>query len=145
MLAALIATRQVPTPPLFFYSNQFVAATTTFLCITLTRQAALLTTDPAVVQLLLLSQTGHEAILDQLNRFYYRMVNYLSSDANIIDMPSDLYLSNQIAGAVATVTVLQSLVATMAVAPVNVIQLGNLQSKVSAALAVLKSLGVPLH
>jgi hypothetical protein len=147
MLAALIATRNVipPPPPVFFYTNQFVAATTTFQCITITRRAAFISTNLPVSYSLLLSLSGKPAILDQLNLTYYRIINYLSSNANMIDMPSDLYLSNQIAATIVTVTALQSILAVMQVASANAGRLAALQAECATALAVLKSLGVRVN
>ena len=145
MLAALIATRPVgPPAPVLFYTDQFIAATNTFVCLTVCRRAAFITTNLQIRETLSLSQQGHESILDQLDRFYYRIVNYLSSNANMIDMPSDLYLSNQIAGAIATARVLTGILSTLPVAPQSVAFLVRLRNELALALANLVALGKPV-
>jgi hypothetical protein len=144
MLAAIIATRVIPIPPAIFYGNQFVAATTTFECIALTKRAAFLSTNQALSYRLLLSTQGNESIIDQLNRLYYNIVNYLSSNANIIHMPSNLYLSNQIAAVIVAVTQLNTIVQTMSVALANAIDLADIQRRTSLSLQILHSLSVPI-
>jgi hypothetical protein len=118
-----------------------VAATNTFICSTVCRRAAYITTSLPLRNQLSLSQPGAESILDQLNRFYYRIVNYLSSDANIIATPSDLYLSNQIAGAIATATTLTSILSTLPVASQSALFLIKLQKELAQALVNLRALG----
>jgi hypothetical protein len=71
---------------------------------------------------------------------YGRIINYLSSDANMIPLPTDLYLSDQIAAVVATVVVLTGILATLPVAPQNTIALAHLQKQLATNLAVLYSL-----
>ena len=145
MLAALIATRPIGPPvPVLFYTDQLIAATNTFVCITVCRRAGALTTSLPIRTTLTLSTQGHESILDQLNRFYYRIVNYLSSNANMIDMPSDLYLSNQIAGAIASATALTGILATLPVQPQSVLARTKLQGQLALALANLVALGKPI-
>lgn len=142
MLAALIATRRLVQK--FFYTNQFIAATNTFTCITVCRRAAYITTSLPTRYQLSLSLQGSESVLDQLNRFYYRIVNYLSSDANIASTPANLYLSNQIAGAIATATTLTSILSTLPVASQNAAFLARLQKELALALANLQALRTPV-
>jgi uncharacterized protein YjfI (DUF2170 family) len=146
MLAALIATRQPAPPPpaILFYTNQFIAATNVFVCTTVCRRAAFITTSLPIRHTLSLSLPGAESTLDQLNRFYYRIINYLSSNANIIPLPADLYLSNQIVGAIATATTLTGILATLPVLQANLSFLGRLRAELAQALANLKALGKPL-
>ena len=146
MLAALIATRQAvsPIPTVFVYSNQFVAATNTFVCLTVCRRAAHITTSLPIRTTLSLSLPGHESVFDQLNRFYYRIVNYLSSDANMIPLSADLYLSNQIAGAIASATTLTGILATLPILPQNAMFLVRLRASLALALANLQALGKPI-
>jgi hypothetical protein len=144
MLAALIATRQATLAPKFFYTNQFIAATNTFVCITVCRRAAHICTSRPIQEQLAISTPGQESILDQLNRFYYRVINFLSSDANMIPLPLDLYLSDQIAGVIATATVLTGILSTLPVAPQNVLFRTRLQIELASALANLRALGVPV-
>ena len=142
MLAALIATRPfTPVPPVIFYTGQFIAATNTFTCITVCRRAAHITTSLPIRYQLSLSLPGAESILDQLNRFYYRIINYLSSDANAIAMPTDLYLSTQIAGVIVTAATLTDILSILPVAPQNVQFLGRLRAELALALANLQALG----
>jgi hypothetical protein len=144
MLAALIATRAPapPPPPVLFYTNQLVAATTTFTCITICRRAAYITTSLPIKYTLSLSLPGQPAILDLLNLYYYRIINYQSSNANMIDMPVDLYLSNQIAAVIATVRILQGILATLPIVASSAGFLTQLQQQLATALAVLNSLAV---
>ena len=140
MLAALIATRP-PKPPVFFYTNQLVAATTTFTCITVCRRAAFITTSLPVRYVLSLSLPGAESILDHLNRLYYQIINSPSSDANIISLPSDPYLSNRIAEVISVVVTLTGVLATLPVASAGTAFKVRLQVELAAALTVLRSLG----
>jgi hypothetical protein len=141
VLAALIATRlQAPPPPVARYTNQLVAAVTTFSCITVARRAAFLTTSLPTRYLLDLSVPGQPSILDRLTMNYGRIINYLSSDANMIPLPIDLYLSDQIAAVVATVVLFTGILASLPVAPQNVMALTRLQQQLARDLAVLYSL-----
>lgn len=147
MLAALIATRQIippPPPPAIIYGNQFVAATTTFACIGFAKQAAALSTNPTFSYQLLFSTQAQPSIVDQLNLYYYRIVNYLSSNANITMMPSNLYLSNQIAGVIATAIPLNAIIQALPVANANANALLVLQQKMAVALRLLQSLAIPI-
>src|SRR3981189_3654957 len=86
MLAALIATRPIgppPPPPIIFYGNQVVAAITTFACISITNQAAALTTSLPIRYDLSLSWPGHDAIIDQLNRSYRQLISPAADDSPI--------------------------------------------------------------
>jgi len=145
VLAALIATHPVgPPAPVLFYTDQLIAATNTFVCLTVCRSAGTITTSLLIQNTLVLSQPGRESILDQLDRFYYRIINYLSSNANMIDLPVDLYLSNQIAGAIATARVLTGILSTLPVAPQSVAFLVRLRNELALALANLVALGKPV-
>jgi hypothetical protein len=153
MLAALLATRipPAPPPPVFFYGNQFVAATTTFTCIFLTRRAAMISTNPVFSAPLLSSMTGSESILSQLDRYYSRIVNSLSSDADMINSApyqvvnsSDLYLSDQISGVVAAAFNLNAIIQGLSVAPVDIPTLIDLQRRMTIALKLLQSLAIPI-
>jgi len=149
MLAALIATRQnspVPPPvPVFFYSNQLVAAVNTFTCITVARRAAAITTSLPIQHQLSLSIQGAPSILDLLNLRYYRIVNYLSSDANMISAVSNLYLSDQIAAVILSATALQNILTTLPVMSTDFVQLVGLQQQLAISLAILKSLGIRVN
>jgi hypothetical protein len=147
MLAALIATRHVvppPPPPAIIYGNQFVAATTTFTCIGLAKRAAALSTNPTFSYQLLFSTQAQPSIVDQLNLYYYRIINYLSSNANITMLPSNLYLSNQIAGVIATAIPLNTIIQSLPVAAANAQALLVIQQKMTIALALLRSLAIPI-
>ena len=147
MLAALIATRHAPAPPVppvLFYSNQLVAATNTFVCISICRTAARICTSLPIQYQLNLSLPGKESIFDQLNRFYYRIINYLSSGANMTPLPQNLYLNNQIVGSIATATALTGILATLPVASQDLPLLMRLQIQLALALANLRALGKPL-
>jgi hypothetical protein len=157
MLAALIATRHAappPPPPVIFYSNQLVAATTTFKCISITWAASNLVTSLPIQNALTYSIPGQISILDQLSIPYYRILNYLASDANQISMPPALYLSNQITAALAAAINLQTTLSAitsfvqLAIGqgnpPIDPTQLARLQQQTAGAIAVLKSLGRPL-
>ncbi len=143
MLAALIATRQPapPKPPVFFYTNQLVAATNTFVCITVCRRAAFVTTSLPVRYVLSLSLPGAESILDHLNRLYYQLVNDSSSNANIISMPVNPYLSNRIAEVISVAGTLTGILAVLPVAPATAAFLRRLQIELASALANLQALG----
>lgn len=143
MLAALIATRQhaPPTPPVFFYTNQLVAATNAFVCITVCRRSAFITTSLPIRYGLSLSLPGAESILDHLNRLYYQIINSSSSDANIISLPVNPYLSNRIAEVISVAGTLAGILATLPVAPSAAAFKARLQAELATALAVLRSLG----
>ena len=144
MLAALIATRPVGPVQRFLYTNQFIAATNTFVCITVCRRAAYICTSLPIRTTRALSLPGQQSILDQLNQYYYRIINALASDANMIPLPADLYLSNQIAGAIASATTLTGILATLPILPQNAQFLTRLRASLALALANLKALGVPI-
>ncbi len=144
MLAALIATRPAAPPVVLVYTNQFIAATNTFVCIIVCLKAARICTSPTIQNTLNLSQAGKESILDQLKRFYGRIINYLSSDANMLPLPVDLYLSDQIAGVIATAQVLTVILATLPILPQNALFLIKLQVELARALANLRALGQPI-
>ena len=143
MLAALIATRPVGPVQRFLYTNQFIAATNTFVCITICRRAAYICTSLPIRTTLALSLPGQQSILDQLNQYYYRIINALASDANMIPLPTDLYLSDQIAAAIVSATTLTGILATLPVAAANRPFLVRLQNELALALANLKALGQP--
>jgi hypothetical protein len=145
MLAALIATRPPPKPPVFFYTNQLAAATNTFVCLTVVRKAAFIATNQTDRRALNISLPGAESSLDHLNRLYYQIINAPSSNAQIISMPSDLYLSNLIAEVILVVT---AVVPVLAVLPVPLAAAGflsRLQLEMATALANLRALGVILN
>src|SRR5258708_6146491 len=122
MLAELIATRIVPIPIRKKYGDQFVAATTTFTCIALTRNAAAITTSPTIQQSLILSTPGHDAILDQLNLTYYQIINQYSTD-----LPD--YLSQRISNVIDIVIVLKAILHTLPEATSSKPFLINLQQR----------------
>lgn len=147
MLAALIATRsQVPPkPPVLFYSNQFVAAVNTFVCVSVCRAAGAICTSRPIQNQLLLSVPGRESFLDQLNRLYYTLLNFRSSDANVIGPGVDPYLSNQILAVINSVTSLTPVLASLPVSLANVRALAALQARLAVALANLQALGKPAN
>lgn len=155
MLAALLGTR---IPPVILYGNQFVAATTTFLCASLAKSAAALSTNPVFSYQLLFSTQGHESIVDSLDRLYYNIVGPLGSTSQgshftglrlsgpTRPIPSfaQTYLSIQIAAVIIVATQLNAIIQSLPVAPINVIKLGNLQQRMGIALRVLHSLAIPI-
>jgi hypothetical protein len=139
MLAALIATRNVPPPPpVLFYTNQLAAATTTFTCITITRRAAFITTSLPARYVLALSVPGRESFLDQLNRAYYRLISQIASD-------NPTFLSNNILEVIGIVQFLTPVLAALPVAGANAVFLRKLQQQLAIALAFLQSLGAPVN
>lgn len=126
------------------YGNQFVAATTTFTCITLAKRAAFLSTNPIYSYQLLFSTQANPSIVSQLEQAYYRIVNYLSSNANITQMPSDVYLSNQIIAAIEATTILNTIIQSLPVAPENALKLADIQNRTGIALRLLLSLAIPI-
>src|SRR5579864_824463 len=154
MLAALLATR---TPPVIIYGDQFVAATTTFLCISLAKQAAFLSTNPVFSYQLLFSTQGHESIVDSLNRLYYNIVgpqgsaslgaHFTGLSGRIIRMPrpfTQTYLSIQIAAVIIVAIQLNRIIQSLPVASVNAIKLVALQRQMGIALRLLQSLAIPI-
>ena len=126
------------------YGNQFVAATTTFTCITLAKQAAQISTNPSYSYQLLFSTQAQPSLVSQLEQAYYRIVNAYSSNANIIQMPSDLYLSNQIIAAIEAATILNTIIQALPVAAANTTRLVDIQSRMGIALRLLLSLAIPI-
>jgi hypothetical protein len=151
MLAALLATRSNPIPPppptAVFYHNQVVAATTTFSCIFLAKKAAFLTTSPTSRYRLLFSSSGQEAIVNNLDRLYYKLVGPKASDnPDLFPKPKiilNLFLSNTIAQVIAVVVELNSIIQALPVANENLVKLMDIQTRVQIALGVLRSLAVP--
>jgi len=134
MLAALIATR---IPPVINYGNQFVAATTTFLCIFLAKQAAALSTNPIFSYSLLFSTQGNESIVDSLDRLYYNIVGPLGTT-------SPTFLSVNIAAVIVVATRLNAIIQSLPVALVNVVKLASIQRQMGIALRLLQSLAIPI-
>jgi Putative Ig domain len=126
------------------YGNQFVAATTTFTCITLAKQAAAISANPSFSYQLLFSTQANPSLVSQLEQAYYRIVNYLSSNANIIQMPSNVYLSNQIIAVIEAATVLNGIIQALPVATVNTRRLVDIQTRMGIALRLLLSLAIPI-
>jgi hypothetical protein len=126
------------------YGNQLVAATTTFTCITLAKQAAALSTNPAASYQISFSTQANPSLISQLEQAYYRIINYLSSNANMIQMPSNVYLSNQIIAVIEAATVLNGIIQFLPVAPGNTAQLVNIQTRMGIALRLLLSLAIPI-
>jgi hypothetical protein len=147
VLAALIATRVIPSSPVV-YGNQFVAATTTFTLITLTKQAAFLSTNPLTSYQLLFSRQGNPSIKEQLDLYYYRLVNAYSSNSNGYTefgaLNNPLYLSNQIAGVIAVAIQLNTIIQSLSVSSSNITKLLNLQRTMGIALRLLQSLAIPI-
>ncbi len=143
MLAALIATRgpAPPKPPVFFYNGQLPAATNTFVCMTVCRRAAFITTSLPIRYQLSLSLPGAESLLDHLNRLYRQIIDESSSAANLIDQPIDLYLSDRIANVIALGTTLAGILATLPVAVSALPFRARLQLELATALANLRALG----
>lgn len=148
MLAALIATRIQPTPPALQYGNQFVAATTTFTCITLAKRAAFLSANSVYSYQLLFSTQGHPSIVEQLNVYYKRIVNAYSSNANGYTVYGSLtnssYLSDQIKSVIAVATTLDAIIQSLPVSPANLVKLADLQNRMGIALRLLQSLTIPI-
>lgn len=139
MLAAIIATRNVPPPPpILFYSNQLAAATTTFTCITIVRRAAFITTSLPARYVLSLSVPGRESFLDQLTRAYFRIISQTATD-------SPVFLSNNILEVIGIVQLLTPVLAALPVAGANAAFLRKLQQQLAIALAFLQSLGTPVN
>jgi hypothetical protein len=138
MLAALIATRShAPPPPIVFrYSNQLVAATTTFSCLDLVRQAAVLTTSLPVQYQLTYSMPGQESLLDQLNRAYFRLIGQSADD-------DPNFLSDTIAQTITILGAINSVVLSLPVASFDVSALGILQRRLALAIRVMNSLAIP--
>ena len=61
----------------------------------------------------------------------------------MIPLPADLYLSNQIAGAIVSATTLTGILSTLPIAPQNEMFLVRLRTELALALANLQALGVP--
>jgi hypothetical protein len=135
MLAALIATR--PLLPTINYGNQFVAATTLFLCSFLAKQAAALSTNPVFSYQLLFSTQGNESIVDSLDRLYYNIISPLGST-------SPTFLSVNIAAVVVIAIRLNGLIQFLPVAPVNAVKLAEIQRRMGIALRLLRSLAIPI-
>lgn len=138
MLAALIATRQKPTPPppqVIRYGNQLVAAVTTFTCISVVRNAGFIAINFPIQYQLNLSLPGHESFLDQLNRAYFRLIGQLSTN-------NPDYLSANIAQVIAIVAAVTPVLQTLPVAVDDLPLLGRLQKQLAIALAVLNSLAI---
>ena len=135
MLAALLATRTVTPPaPILNYGNQWMAATTTFDIVTVTRRAAFLTTSPSIKIQLSLSLPGQESVLDLLNRKYFSIISQFAAD-------NPVFLSNTIIQVISTATALVSTLATLPVATSDASRLAGLQQKLGIALYRLRSLG----
>lgn len=156
MLAALLATRAVPVPPVIIYGNQFVAATTTFLCASLAKSAAALSTNPVFSYQLLFSTQGHESIVDSLDRLYYNLVNPQSSNSlasvgdlglsrDVVSLPTVAsYLSINIAAVIVVAVQLNTIIQSLPVAQVNVSKLEDIQRRMRIALNLLHSLAIPI-
>lgn len=136
MLAALIATRQAPAPRIVFYGNQLVASTTTFSCLTIIRRAAFITTSLPVRTQLSLSLPGSEALLDQLNRMYFRLISPTAGN-------DPIFLSATIQQVIVIVTRLISILSTLPVSTNNTLFLVRLQSQAALSLRILNSLAIP--
>lgn len=119
------------------YGNQFVAATTTFTCITLTKLAASLSTNPVYSYQLLFSTPGQESILSKLNRFYYNLVSASASN-------DPAYLSNQIVQVIEVAFTLNGIIQALPVAAVNTVRLSAMQREMGIALRLLLSLAIPI-
>lgn len=136
MLAALLGTRSKPSPAIQKYGNQFLAAITTFTCITITKRAAALTTNLPVQYQLNLSLSGQECMLDQFNRSYYRLINQYSTE-------NPDYLSTTIAQ---TIVMTRSLIAILQSLPTqNTAAKTILQQQAVLALNVFYSLAIPTN
>lgn len=138
MLAAVIATRTgiIPPPPpiIAIYGNQFVAATTTFSCISFTRQASVLTTSSFVRASL--DWSGPFSILGQLQQLYSVLIGPAAEDDPIV-------LSATIVQVITLANTLNALIQSLPVAPANVVALGVLQQRMLLAIRILNSLAVP--
>jgi len=136
MLAALIATRPALQPSVI-YGNQFVAASTTFLCSFLAKQAAALSTNPVFSYQLLFSTQGNESVVDNLDRLYYNIVGPLGST-------NPLFLSLNIAAVIVVVVRLNEIIQSLPIAPGNASALADLQRRIGIALRLLRSLAIPI-
>lgn len=139
MLVSLIAASNVgpaPSPPIIFYGNQLVAAHTTFSCITLTTQAAALTSSLQARCVLCLSLPGQESILDQLNRVYAQLIHPSSGFSPIL-------CSTLIGQIIAVTTTLNGILPTLPVSAANLAIRGTLQQRLVLILRVLNSLAIP--
>jgi hypothetical protein len=138
MLAALIATRTPPTPPPITYGDQFVASTTTFTCMFLAKQAAALTTNPAVAAQLAFSRQGLTGVIDQLTNLYVQVSGPTAGT-------DPAYLSNTIIAIIAVATTLQGIINSLPVAANNQQTLLAMQSRMSVAIRALYSLAIPIN
>ncbi len=172
MLAALIATRgPAPPPPVvFFYTNQFIAATNTFACINICRRAAALTTSQTVQYQLYFSlpgnqisgyqYNGQESLFWQLSRAYARLLTPQAFNGSV-------FLSTNIAQVISIATALQVVLATLPIQPFatsqqvpmlaptdsqfggsvtrDPAQLPPLQRALAVALVNLQALGTPVN
>lgn len=148
MLAALIATRALPVPPVIQYGNQFVAATTTFTCITLAKRAAFLSANSVYSYQILFSTQGHPSIIESLNVYYKRIVNAYSSNANGYvaygSLVNPSYLSDQIKSVIAVATTLNTVIQSLPVSADNLVKLADIQNRMEIALRLLQSLAIPI-
>lgn len=138
MLAAVIATRTgvipPPPPPILFYRNQLVAVTTTFSCMTITRQAAALTISSAAQYTLVWS--GVFSILGQLQQTHELLISPAADD-------NPAFLSATIVQAIAIANTLNAVVQSLPVAPASLGTLTALQQRMLLAIRVLNSLAIP--
>jgi hypothetical protein len=119
------------------YGNQFVAATTTFSCISLTKAAVSISTSPTFSYQLSYSAQGAESILSQLNRGYDSLIS-----ENATNDP--VFLSNTIIQMIEVVTTLNGVVQSLPVAMTNLIALAEIQRRTALALRILRSLSIPI-
>lgn len=133
------------------YGNQFVAATTTFTCIFLAKQAASLTTSPAIAQTLTFGTSGQNSIIGSLQQLHRQLVDQYSSDANGYTLDGALnnpsYLSDRIISVIVIALQLNSLIQSLPIDLVNaanVAKLSVLQYQMGVALRVLQSLAIPI-
>jgi hypothetical protein len=142
------------------YGDQFVAATTTFLCLSLAKRAAALSTNPVFSYQLLFSTQGHPSLVSLLDMYYSRIINLLSSTSwgahftglhagsppPMTSPPvTSTYLSNQIIAVLVVATQLNVIIQSLPVASDNVIELSSIQQRMAVALRLLHSLAIPIY
>lgn len=136
MHVAIIATRPSFIPPVFVYRNQVVAATTVFSCLDLIRRAAVLTTSLPVRYQLTYSIPGHESLLDQLTRAYFRLIGQQADD-------DPNFLSTTIAQSIAILGTLNGVMQGLPVASFNTPALAALQQRLALVIRIMNSLAIP--
>jgi len=102
----------------------------------LAKRAAFITSNPTITQEILLSTSGHEAIVRFLDRMYRRLCSQLSAD-------NPLYLSNTIASTIVVLTQLNGIIQSLPVPSDRVIALADIRRRMRLALNIMLALALP--